>query len=292
MKSGNRLLLIGALCVVVIWSETFISSKILLDRGLMPADIFFCRFLLAYLCVWPVSRKHLWAKSLADELKLFLLGFTGGALYFLAENTALEYSTASNVALILCCVPLVTAVLMSLVYKDERMNRRQITASLISLIGMVMIVLNGNFVLHLNPVGDLLAFGAVLVWGIYSLLVKTLSGKYDSVFLSRKVFAYGLISILPYFWLVSPLQIDLKLISETVVWANLVYLGVVASMFCYVIWNKALAKIGTVMTTNLLYCQPFFTMFFAHLVMGDRITWMAIAGAIILTIGMIRVEKG
>lgn len=290
-KLRDSLLLAAAFLVVAVWGETFISSKILLDRGLAPADIFFYRFLLAYLCVWPLSRKHLWAKSFKDELLLFALGALGGTLYFLAENTALKYSTASNVALILCIVPFVTALLMSALYRDERLHRKQLVGSLIALVGMLMVVMNGQLVLHLNPKGDLLALGAVLVWGLYSIVLKSVSSRYDAVFISRKVFVYGIVGIIPYFLLVEPLNTDLKLISQTVVWGNLVYLGIVASMLCFVFWNKALKSIGVVRTTNLLYVQPFITMLIARIVLDERITWMAVVGAVILTVGMVKLEK-
>lgn len=283
--------LLASILVVIIWSETFVSSKVLLDRGLAPADIFFIRFLLAYLCTWPLSRKHLWAKSLWDEFRLLLLGAAGGSVYFLTENTALKCSTASNVALILSSVPLTTALLMSLFYKDERPNRKQMFGSLIAFVGMILVVLNGHLVLHLDPAGNLYALGAVLTWGVYSIILKGISDKYDAVFISRKVFIYGVVTILPYFWLVTPLNTDLQLISQPVVWINLVYLGVVASMLCFVLWNRSLAILGTVRTTNLLYIQPFFSMLISHFVLGDRITWMAVAGIIILTYGMIRASK-
>lgn len=37
-----------AIMVVTTWGTTFVSSKVLLNAGLMPADIFFYRFLMAY----------------------------------------------------------------------------------------------------------------------------------------------------------------------------------------------------------------------------------------------------
>lgn len=40
-----------------------------------------------------------WAR-IADEMRFIALGMLGGSLYFLCENTALEYSTASNVAIL------------------------------------------------------------------------------------------------------------------------------------------------------------------------------------------------
>ncbi len=291
-KFSNQVLgHLTALLVVMIWGETFVSTKMLLNAGLMPADIFFYRFLLAYVLTWFVSYKRLFCRNITDELTTFVLGVLGGSLYFLTENMALVYSTASNVAILLSSCPLLTALLLSIFYKSERLSKKQIFGSLLAFLGMVMVVLNGQLILHLNPRGDALAIGAAVCWAFYSLLIKRVMHKYSSWFISRKVFFYGLLTILPYYALVSPLNTDVSILTRPVVYGNLLYLGSVASMFCYIMWNWTLSKLGAVKATNYLYLQSLFTMVFASLILHERITWMAIAGAAILILGMIRAER-
>lgn len=282
---------IAAVFVVAIWAETFISSKVLLANGLEPADIFFFRFLLAYIFMWPLSRGRVLAGSFADELRLALLGIFGGSLYFLAENSALDFSTASNVAILVGSAPLMTALLVSIFHKEERMSPRQLAGSAIAFAGMALVVLNGKFVLKLNPIGDALALGAALTWAVYSLIIRKISDRYDVRFITRKVFFYGLLTILLYFLLVEPLHFDTEIMSRPAVWGNLVYLGVVASLLCFVLWNWALGKLGTVRTTNLIYGQCFFTMVIAHFALGEEITWMAVLGTVVLIAGMINAVK-
>lgn len=283
--------MIVALVVVFIWGETFISTKVLITSGLMPADIFIYRFSLAYVCLWAFCPKQLWCDSWKDELVMVLLGLFGGSLYFLSENTALKFSTASNVSILVCSAPLLTALLISLFYKDERMNARQVLGSMIAFAGMALVVLNGSHVLNLNPLGDLLAVGAALTWGFYSLFMKNVSDKYGVRFITRKVFGYGLLTMLPYFLFVSPLNTDPAILSQPAVWGNLVYLGLIASLLCFLTWNWCLPRLGTVRTTNLIYSQPFFTMLIAYVVLGERITWMAVIGTIILIGGMMMAVK-
>lgn len=279
--------LLAAVFVVGVWGETFVSSKVLLSEGLMPADIFFFRFLLAYVCMSALSHKKMWADSWKHELLFIALGILGGSLYFLSENMALLYSTASNVAILVGSTPLMTALLLSLFYKEERMHGKQIVGSLIAFVGMALVVFNGRFVLHLNPQGDLLALGAALTWGFYSLVMKRLSPLYEASFITRKVFAYGLLSILPYFFFVEPLHAEVSLLQQPRVWMNLLYLGLIASMLCYYMWNWVLSHVGIVRATNILYLQSFFTMLVSHLVLSERITLMAISGSIILILGMV-----
>ena len=287
----QNLAIVTALGVCAIWGETFVSTKILLEGGLMPSDIFFYRFTLAYICIWFFSYKRLWADNWQDELLLLVLGIMGGSLYFLTENMALMYSTASNVAILVGSTPLITAVLMAIFYKDERMCTRQMIGSLLAFGGMALVILNGQLMLHLNPKGDILALCASLTWACYSLIIKKLSRHYNSLFITRKIFIYGILTILPYLWIKSPLMVDINVLSKPAVWVNLLYLGVVASMLCFVAWNWTLKRLGTVRATNIIYLQSFWTMFFSYLILDERITLMAICGTATLILGMYMAGK-
>lgn len=274
-----------ALMVIAIWGETFVSSKILLEKGLRPADILLFRFVIAYIGMWLISPKKLWADSVRDELSFAAMGLFGVTLYFLSENTALQYSTASNVAILVACTPFVTSLMLSIFYKDERMTARQIGGSVLAFAGLVLVVLNGELVLKLNPLGDILAFCASISWGFYSLFFKIISPKYSSSFLTRKVFAYGLLTIVPYFMQNGWPSVPHEVMTQPLVYGTVLYLGIVASLACYLCWNLTLKKLGTVRATNILYLQSFFTMLFGYLILDEKITLMAFIGALLLIFG-------
>lgn len=277
---------IAAVSVVIVWSETFISSKVILENGLSPADVFFYRFSIAYLCMLCFSHRRFFGESVKDELLFLLLGLSGGSCYFLAENTSLKLSTASNTAIFVGSAPLITALLSALFGSGEKLNARNIVGSVMAFVGMSLVVYNGEVVLELNPAGDVLAFGAALIWGAYTLILRKVTGRYDVTFITRKVFFYGLATILLYFLFVEPINCDLEVLSRPSVLFNILYLGLVASLVCYLVWNWALGRLGAVRTTNLIYVQCLFTMTFAHFILGETITWMAIAGTLVLVVGM------
>ena len=72
---------------------------------------------------------------------------TGGSLYFLTENTALTMSYASNVSLIVCTAPLLTAIVIRLFYKKYRLSTQFVIGSFVALSGVAINVFNGHFVL-------------------------------------------------------------------------------------------------------------------------------------------------
>lgn len=280
----------AAFLIVAVWGTTFVSTKMLINAGLRPVDIFFIRFLLAYLCILPFAGRRLFAASLRDEALMVLLGITGGSFYFMTENIALQYSYCSNVSLIVCGTPLFTSILLGWFYPDERLNTRQWICSVLALSGMALVVFNGHFVLKLSPLGDMLALCASLTWAMYSLTVRTLGNRYPLSFVTRKVFFYGLLTLLPvlYFF---PLQTDLSLYASPRIWGNLLYLGVIASFGCYLGWNAVLKNLGVVRSTNYLYLNPVVTLLTASLFLSEEVTPLAVAGALLILSGIYWVER-
>ncbi|MCL1944038.1 MAG: DMT family transporter [Candidatus Azobacteroides sp.] len=290
MNSGKGKYHLIALSVAVIWGTTFISTKVLLADGLDPKDILFYRFLSAYIGIWFFGSRKLFAKSVKDELLLVVCGLCGGSLYFLAENTALKITLASNVALIVCTAPVLTAILSHFILKNERLTKNRMLGSFIALAGVALVVFNGSFILKINPLGDLLTFSAALVWGIYTMVLKHLDNRYSTFFITRKVFFYGLLTILPVF-LVTPLTVDPQILFKPEVLGNLLYLGFAASLACYVLWNLCLKYLGAVKTTNYVYTIPVITFIASALILGERITFIAFVGAVLIISGVYLADR-
>lgn len=302
MKSNNRLLYhLVAFIVVAIWGSTFVFTKLLLLGGLTPAQIFTLRFTIAYLLLLgysllvrqPEGRPFRWlSDNWRDELLMVALGITGGSLYFLAENTSMNYTTTTNTSLIVSLSPLVATFLISLFYQSQRLNRLQCVGSLMAALGVVAVVLNGHFVLHLSPLGDSLAFCAALCWGFYSLMMIRANQRYDTLFITRKVFFYGLVSMIPYF-IVYPypgLNVSIVLHQPSLLW-NLLFLSCVASMLCYLAWNWVLKKLGAVTATNYIYFNPVTTILFAWAILSEQITIYFILGTVLILVGMYLADK-
>lgn len=294
-----------AFLTVAVWGSTFVFTKLLLLSGLSAAQIFTLRFIIAYvlLMLFSLTRKnHRWlADTWKDELLMVGLGLTGGSMYFLTENEAMNYTTTTNTSLIVCLCPLFATALIGAVYKSERLRPSQMLGTVLAAIGVVVVVLNGHFVLHLSPLGDSLAFAACLCWAFYSLLMISANRRYDVVFITRKVFFYGLLSMIPYY-LLSPEGIltlpaffgqafsDGSEMGLSIV-ANLLFLGCIASMVCFVAWNWALKTIGAVTATNYVYINPVTTIVFAWLILNERITIFFLIGTALILIGMYLADR-
>lgn len=281
---------IAAFLIVVVWGCTFVQTKVLINAGLRPDEIFTLRFVIAYMLILPFSWRRLFLANVKDELIALLLGLTGGSLYFIVENYALAYGYCSNVSLIVCLTPLVTALIVGWRYPVERLGKAGMVGSVVALGGMALVVFNGNFVLKLSPLGDVLALGACICWALYSLLIKHLGARYDNMLITRKVFGYGLLTIIPLL-LWRGINCDIVIYGGAAVWGNILFLGIVASMLCFLGWNWCLARLGTVRATNFLYLNPVIAIVSSALVLGERVTWIAVLGAVCILAGLVYVDR-
>lgn len=274
---------------MAVWGTTFVWTKLLIINGLSPAQIFTLRFIIAYVLLTGFSLwrgRHKWlSDNWRDELTMMALGLTGGSMYFLTENESLRFTTATNTSLIVCSCPLFAMLIIALFYKSERFSRLQALGSLLALIGMAAVVLNGHFVLHLSPLGDTLAFSACICWALYTLLMKPVMGRYPAMFITRKVFFYGILTILPYYIFVPDMP-SLDVLMRPEVALNLLFLGSVASMLCYLTWSWCMKGLGAVICTNWVYVNPITTIIAAWLILDEQITVYFLIGSILIIMGM------
>lgn len=278
-----------AVLTVCIWGSTFIATKTLINQGLTPVEIFTYRFSLAYLCLLAFCHQKLMANTWRDEGLFLLAGLTGGSLYFISENSALEITMASNVSLIVCTTPVLTVLLSSFFFK-EKLRKGFIAGSLVALSGVTLVVFNGSVFLKLNPLGDCLTLLAALSWAFYSLILRQMGNKYSTLFITRKVFFYGLITMILYLPF-APSSFHLERLCYPLVYGNLLFLGIVASMLCYLSWNACVRIIGASRASNYLYINPLVAVWASHLFLSEPITPTALLEAGLIIGGVYIVEK-
>ena len=277
-----HLIAVGA---VAVWGTTFVNTKVLYNSGLTPSEIFFLRFLIAYVAIWFISPRKLFANSWRDEGLMLLLGITGGSLFFVAENSAVGLTYVNNVSFITSTSPLITVILGIVFVKSIKATWTLITGSLIALLGVEIVIFNGSFILHLNPWGDLLALLTAVCWAVYSLLMKAVSSKYSAVFITRKIFFYGLVTVLPMF-LIDPWTATFSMLMTPKVVLNLLFLGLIASFLCFALWTVVIARLGVMTASNYQYLNPITTVVASAIFLSEPMTAIAYMGSALILIGV------
>lgn len=279
---------IFALITIIVWGSTFITTKMLLSE-FTPVQIMLCRFAIAYVVLWLIRPKAEKTKP-KDELLFLAMGIFGCTLYFIAENTALKYTLASNVSIIVAGAPIMTAILAHFFIKDERFSKNTAFGFIIAFAGVILVVFNGHFVLKLNPAGDALSLGAAVSWAIYSIILRTCVDKFNSVMLTRKLMFYGFITALP-ISLVQGDDIPFEAFRKPDMLFCILFLGVIGSGICYVLWNKAISHLGVVTTNNYIYINPFVTLVAGGIFLKEPITVMGVIGAMLIVSGVVISSK-
>lgn len=282
---------LAAAFTVLVWGTTFVSTKVLLT-GLGPFEILFLRFAIGFLALglvlpqWPA-----WHGG-KRELTFAAAGLSGICLYFLLENIALMKTQASNVGIIVSVAPFFTAFFARVArIRGESLDLTFLLGLLIALAGVFLIGYNG-FRLGADPLGDLCAFAAAAVWGVYAVLTRAIMGfGLGIVTATRRIFLHGLAWMLPCFAFLD-FRPGLATLFDPVFLANLLFLGLGASAACYATWNKAVAILGAVKTSAYIYAIPVIAVLTAFLVLGEPITLTSALGTVLALSGLFIAERG
>lgn len=280
---------LAALFTAVVWGTTFISTKILLV-DFNPVEILFIRFIMGYVALILACPRRIPTGSLRRELGFAAAGLCGITLYYLTENLALTCTLASNVGVVVSSAPLFTAIFIHLATREERFRPGFLAGFAVSMAGICLISFNGAK-LELNPLGDLLAVTAAVLWACYSVITrKTGELGYSTIMITRRIFFYGILFMIPALF-VFDCHLGASRFANPVYLFNLVFLGLCASALCFVTWNYAVRVLGAIRTSVYIYMVPVITVVTSVLVLGEPVTAMAAVGTLLTLAGLVLSER-
>ncbi len=311
-ESAEKLGWMVAGVVILAWGVTFANTRALL-QDFSALEIQLLRFGIAWAVLKAASlgRGRSAAERLGwkDEALFAEMGLSGVFVYQFLENCAIYYTNASNVAILVSFGPIVTAVLARLLTKDRSLSIWLVAGSLVAVCGVALVALNGVVNFQMRPIGDMMALGAMVSWGFYSVLVDKANAKgIPPMTAIRKAFFWALIMMVPLavwggtesgyyaldgsFSVTLDEDINVERFLRPLNWLNIVFLGAVASAACFVMWNLACRGLGVVRTTIGLYLTPIVGVVFAALFLGERLTVMSAAGGVVIIAGVVVANWG
>lgn len=270
---------------LLIWGTSFLATKTLLVT-FSPIEIILVRYLIAFIALFIAYPKVMKWTSWKQEMLLFLAGVTGTSIYSLMENSALLYTSASNVSIIVTTSVFFSSVIAQFFFPQEKVSKYFLAGFAVAILGITLISTNGTFELSLSPIGDLLAIGAAISWGIYSTAVKFLANdRHHSIQMTRRIMIYGVLSFLPVYFLTEDPKNLMNLFELEPILLFLA-LGVLSSAFTFYSWNQAVHLLGVIKTSLSLYLVPVITIIAASLLLHEQVTVMGMIGTILTLIGL------
>lgn len=281
---------VAAFVTIFIWGTTFISTKVLL-QVFTPIEILLIRFITGYIVLWCVNPHRLTIMEKKQEWYFAAAGLCGVTLYYLFENIALTYTLASNVGVIISIAPFFTVIFTCLFLHDGRITLRFFLGFLIAMSGIILISFGEKTALKLNPLGDILAMVAAVIWAAYSTITKKISGfGYNTIQTTRRTFFYGLIFMIPVLFF---MEFDVNprdfMCINTIL--NLLFLGLGASALCFVSWNSAVKVLGSVKTSVYIYMVPVITSITSAIVLHEKMTAVMVCGIVLTLAGLLLSEN-
>lgn len=287
-----------ALFTVTVWGLTFVSTKVLLT-DFSPSWVLFLRFVAGFAALWVLRPRVLRMKKRCHEWLFVVAGFTGIAAYYLMENVALVFATATSVGVIVAAAPLFTALLSALGGDRRALNPWFFAGFAVAMTGLlaVSVASGGEGAVHsagANPLlGDSLALGAAFVWAVYSVLVQRISDLgYETIASTKRTFAWGLVFIAPALVVFGGPFPDWGTALQWQNLLNLAFLGLVASAVCFVTWGIAVKRLGPTASTTYIYLVPAITAAASVLILGEPLTAPIMAGLLLTIGGLLLSQKG
>lgn len=280
---------IAALITVSIWGLTYVSTKSLLDYY-SPIEILVIRFVIGYATLWLLCPHILQISDKKQYWYFAAAGLCGVTLYYLFENIALTYTLATNVGVLIAVAPFFTAIFSCLFMKAKRPGFYFYIGFVIAIIGVFLISFSGESELQLNPLGDVLAIIAAIVWAAYATLTKKIANYgYDTIKSTRLTFFFGLMFMIPAACLMD-FNPDFSSMADAGVLSNILFLGLGASALCFVTWNLAVKVLGSIKTSVYIYLMPVITAISSAIILSEKITAVMAFGVVLTLAGLILSE--
>jgi drug/metabolite transporter (DMT)-like permease len=218
--------------------------------------------------------------------KVILLGFVGMLGYHVLFFAALKYTSASSASMLAATNPIMTAVLLSIFYK-ERLSFSKIGFLLIALLGVVLTITNWQVETLLQMdrnIGELIMVLAVFCWACYSIMVKKFIGEFKPIVMTAYAFLTCTMMVFP-FALFEGL-IETSRHATISAWGSVIYMALFASVIGYWIQQESIQKIGPSKTNIFINLVPVFSLALAFLLLGERIPYTKLlsGGMIILAV--------
>ena len=279
------------LVVVVLWAGSFSVIKKLLDDGVPAGDIAILRYAIAA----PGFAYILWrARGLpgltrGDAARVIAAGVLVVVGYHMFLNVGTRYTTSGIAALVVALAPGLT-MLLAFALGLDRISLRRVVGLAVAFSGVAIVVAfgTGNDLSLESAKGPLIVLGAPLAFALYNVILKPLLGRYDLLALTAATSLVGSVGLVPF---VRSSTVDTVVDATASDAALLLYLGVLATLLGYILWNAGLKGLGPTRAVTYAYAIPPLAVTFGAVLLDEPVTiWLALGG--VLVVGGIAAAQG
>ncbi len=285
MKNKDFLAIGAALGAAFFWSFSFVWFKIAL-LAYNPLTIVIFRLLISAILVTAIAllTKRLQKPSPHDLRLFFLMAVFEPFIYFLGESYGLKYVSPTVAAVIVSTIPLLAPIGAWYFYK-EKVSWMNVAGLLFSFIGVGFVILNGAFQIDAEPLGVGLEFIAVFAAIGYTIVLKNLASRYNTLTIIAYQNILGVLYFLPV-WLFVDFQTFVQTPFHTQAFRAIILLAVFSSTLAFVFFTQSIRQIGITRTNIFINLIPVFVALFSFIILNEVLGTQKVIGIIIVVIGL------
>ena len=275
---------------VIFWGSSFIATKVALNE-LSPETIISLRLIIAsvFLFITAIVYKRDFSINFKSHGIIVILALIA-VFHLMIQVTGLKHTTASNTGWIIGTAPIFMVILAAIFFR-EKIGMLKISGIIIAMFGLLLLIGKGNItnVDLIKNKGDLLVLASAFTWGVYSLVNKKISLSYSPLMTILYLFLMMAIIIIPFNLNAASVNSVVNLSLNG--WISILFLGLFCSGIAYVIWAYSLRDLESAKVGAFLYFEPLVTVVTAWLLLSESITALMIFSGIIITLGVVLVNK-
>jgi drug/metabolite transporter (DMT)-like permease len=282
----GRMIYFLLVIAMIFWSFSFIWYKEVYVN-FSPLTVIFLRLVISsfILFLFTASLGKL-QKLESKDVRFFLLAaFFEPFIYFLGEAFGMKLISSTLAAVIVATIPLFTPI-AAVYFYNERLSKINISGLILSIAGVCMVVFEKGFAINASLSGILLMLLAVSGAIGYSVCVKKLAGRYNAFTIVAWQNLIGAIYFIPLFLFFNPgLE---KIFSHPIEsYIPVFKMAIFASTLAFMFFTMGISKIGICRANIFTNIIPVFTAILSFLLLGERFTWIKIAGIGVVITGLI-----
>jgi drug/metabolite transporter (DMT)-like permease len=285
MKNKEILAFGSALGAAFFWSFSFIWFKVAY-QGYNPITVVIFRLAIAATLITIIAAfiKKL-QKPSKEDFKLFvLMAFFEPFIYFLGESYGLKYVSSTVAAVIVATIPLISPVFAWYFFR-EKLKWMNVAGLVFSFLGVGLVVLNGSFQFDASPLGVGLEFIAVIAAIAYSIVLRKLVFKYNTMSIIAYQNIIGIVFFLPV-WLIVDFNDFISRPFHPEAFQAIIFLAVFASTLAFVFFTQSIRQIGVNRSNTFINLIPVFVAILSFFILKESLGTQQIAGIFIVVIGL------
>lgn len=282
---------LSAIAATLFWSGNFTIARGVVEN-IPPVSLAYWRWTTAIIILAPFAIKSLisdWLIIKRHVLYLSITSILGVSLFNTLIYIAGHSTSAINMSLIAITFPIFIIIISRFIF-NEFITLNKGLGILLVISGVIILITKGNLSVLKTisfVTGDLWMLLAAISFALYSILIKHKPADLGTRSFQLSTFILGLLFLTPfYIWESVSTGFQIQTIDKNTFY-SILYLGVFASLFSYILWGKAVELLGATKPAMIYYTLPIFSGVMAYIFLGEKIENSHLLSMLLILIGVL-----